>query len=113
MGLVSVPATAVYHPVPDDYWRWTQEGLRKVLAGNGDWSRIDLHPGGGTMACFGYLVAFYASAAIGERAVLAPLRLAVIAAINTVFGALDRVVPLHYPRKYTLIANFLAVVRKR
>lgn len=23
----------IYHPVPEDYWRWTHEGLRKKLAG--------------------------------------------------------------------------------
>ena len=111
IALVSTPATAAYHPVPTDYWRWTQEGLVKVMRDNGEWSRLDLRAGGGTMACFGYLLAFYVAGGLGHPA-LGPLRTASVAAVNAVFGALDRVVPLHYPRKYTLIANFLAVAEK-
>jgi SAM-dependent methyltransferase len=25
----------IYHPTPNDYWRWTNSGLQKVLEGNG------------------------------------------------------------------------------
>jgi SAM-dependent methyltransferase len=112
IALVAVPATAAYHPVPTDFWRWTQDGLVKILRDNGEWSRIDVHPGGGTVACFGYLIAFYVAGGLEHRA-FAALRAALVAAVNLLFGAFDRVVPLHYPRKYTLIANFLAVAHKK
>ena len=112
LALVAVPATAAYHPVPTDYWRWTQEGLVKLIGDNGDWSRVALRAGGGTAACFGYLIAFYIAAAFGDRPLRARIGGVLVALVNTLFGALDRVVPLHYPRKYTLIANFLAVAER-
>lgn len=111
IALVSTHGTAAYHPHPTDLWRWTQEGLVKVVRDSGEWAGVDLHPAGGTLACFGYLLSFYLAGALDQRAA-APLRRALIAVANAVFGGLDRVVPLHYPRPYTLIVNFLAVARK-
>jgi SAM-dependent methyltransferase len=112
IALVAVPVTTIYHPMPTDYWRWTQEGLVKVIHDNGDWSRVDLHAAGGTMASFGHLIAFYVAAAFGDRPLPARVGRLPVAAINVLFGMLDRVVPLHYPRRYTLIPNFLAVAEK-
>ena len=109
--LLSTHGTAAYHPGPTDFWRWTQEGLVKLLGDNGAWASVELEAAGGTMACFGYLVGFYLGGGLRTRA-LAPLRYALIAATNALFAALDRVVPLHHPRPYTLISNFLVVARK-
>ncbi len=109
--LLSTHGTAAYHPCPTDLWRWTQEGLVKLVRDNGDWSDVRLEAAGGTAACFGYLFGFYLGNALGARPLL-PLRVAVLAVVNVVFGALDRVVPLRYPRRYTLISNFLLVARK-
>jgi SAM-dependent methyltransferase len=110
--LLSTHGTAVYHPHPLDLWRWTQDGLTKLFEANGRWAELELEPAGGTAACFGYLVGFYVAAALGARA-LTPLRKTATTLINLLFAALDRVVPLHYPRRHTLIANFLVVARKQ
>ena len=110
--MLSTHGTAVYHPCPTDLWRWTQEGLVKLLRDNGGWRELRLEPAGGTPACFGYLIGFYVGAALNFRP-LAPIRAALIALVNVFFAGLDRLLPLHYPRSYTLIANFLAVARKR
>lgn len=112
LALVSTHGTTVYHPCPTDLWRWTQEGLVKLFRDNGAWSELDLEPAGGTAACFGHLVGFYVAAALGGAA-LTPVRRVALTLINGLFAALDRVVPLHYPRAYTLIANFLVIARKR
>jgi SAM-dependent methyltransferase len=112
VALVSTHGTAVYHPCPTDLWRWTQEGLEKLFRDNGNWSRVELAGAGGTAACIGRLIAFYVSAAL-EPAILSPVRRVVLGSVNLTFGLLDRIVPLHYPRRYTLITNFLVTARKR
>ena len=106
--LLSTHGTAMYHPGPTDLWRWTQEGLAKLLDDNGDWSRVGLTAAGGTAACLGYLMGAYLHAGLRP----APLRDAVVAVTNLAFAALDRMVPLHHPRPHTLISNFLVTARK-
>ena len=106
--LLSTHGTAMYHPGPGDLWRWTQEGLSTLVHENGDWSRVSLTAAGGTAACFGYLLGAYLYA--GLRPPL--LRDAVVGATNLAFAAVDRAVPLHHPRPYTLISNFLVTARK-
>jgi SAM-dependent methyltransferase len=109
--VLSTHGTAAYHPCPTDLWRWTQEGLEKLIRDNGEWTSLRLEATGGTAACFGYLLGFYVNGAL-QRRWTAPLRKALLAAICLTFGLLDRVVPLHYPRRATLIANFVVVARK-
>ena len=109
--LLSTHGTAVYHPGPSDLWRWTQEGLPKLVRENGSWSELRLEAAGGTAACFGYLVGFYVAAALGHR-LLAPFRYVLVAFVNLFFGALDGAVDLRPPRRHTLISNFLVVARK-
>ena len=109
--LLSTHGTTVYHPNPNDYWRWTQEGLPKLLHDNGGWSNVHLEAAGGTMACFGYLYALLVARALDAPGLRVP-RDVLLIAINVVFGAMDRVVPLHHPRRWTLISNFFAVARK-
>lgn len=110
--LLSTHGTAAWHPGPHDFWRWTHEGLEKVVRDNGGWSRVELTAAGGTAACFGYLIGGYLHGALRARP-LRPLRPLVLAASNALFAALDRVVPLHHPREHSLISNFLVVARKR
>jgi SAM-dependent methyltransferase len=109
--LLSTHGTAVYHPGPGDFWRWTQEGLPKLVNDNGAWRELRLESAGGTFACFGYLFGFYLDAALRGPA-LAPLRRPLVALVNVTFGALDRAVPLRPPRRHTLISNFLVIARK-
>ena len=110
--LLSTHGTTIYHPYPTDFWRWTQEGLVKLLGDNGEWSYVHLEGAGGTMACFGYLVGFYVGVMTRPRR-LKPVGHVLLAAINTVFAALDRVVPMHFPKPWTLISNFFVVARKQ
>lgn len=109
--LLSTHGTAAYHPCPTDLWRWTQEGFVVLLERAGSWSRIDVQAAGGTVACFGYLVGFYLDQVLRSPRLLA-LRVVVLACLNLACEALDRVVPMHHPRPFTLISNFLVVARK-
>jgi SAM-dependent methyltransferase len=107
--LLSTHGTAAYHPFPTDLWRWTQEGFVVLLERAGSWASIDVRGAGGTAACFGYLIGFYLNLAFGSRRLV---RLPLVVLVNLLFGALDRVVPLHYPHSFTLISNFFVVARK-
>ena len=37
--LASTHGTQVYHPSPQDYWRWTHAGLRRLFEENGEWEQ--------------------------------------------------------------------------
>jgi SAM-dependent methyltransferase len=57
--LASTHGVMVYHPNPDDLWRWTHAGLRRLFEEHGDWSAVTVTPGSGTAACVGMLLAIY------------------------------------------------------
>ena len=49
--LASTHGVQVYHPSPNDLWRWTHAGLEKLFRDNADWASLDVRPGAGTTAC--------------------------------------------------------------
>jgi SAM-dependent methyltransferase len=107
VALVSTHGTFPYHPAPTDYWRWTQDGLVKIFRDNGNWSELRLEPAGGTVACFGYILAWYIA-----KTGLGPISAVGIATVNWVASVLDRVWKRgQYPHTNTLIGNFLVVAR--
>ena len=57
--LASTHGVQWYHPSPVDYWRWTQEGLRRLFSTNADWRELEIEPSGGTTACLAMLVGAY------------------------------------------------------
>ena len=54
--LASTHGVQVYHPAPDDLWRWTHAGLERLFRDNADWSAVRVEPGAGTAACVGMLL---------------------------------------------------------
>ena len=54
--LASTHGVMLYHPNPQDYWRWTHTGLEKLFRDNGDWASVDVEPGAGTAAGLALLV---------------------------------------------------------
>jgi SAM-dependent methyltransferase len=110
VALISTHGTFPYHPAPQDFWRWTQEGLEKIFRDNGEWSEVTLDPAGGTVACFGYIIAWYLKAATNSVGI-GRLGRGLIAAVNLTSELLDKRVPLHYPDRWTLISNFLVVAK--
>ena len=64
--LASTHGVQVYHPSPDDYWRWTHAGLERLFRENGDWRSVTVTPGAGTTACLAMLLAIYVDLALAR-----------------------------------------------
>ncbi len=104
--LASTHGVYVYHPNPDDLWRWTHTGLERLFRANGDWSDVAVRPGSGTTACVAMLVA-HSVDLFFKQARLRVLGRPLVAALNTVAGALDRRAPmLRAPIPGSIFANY-------
>jgi SAM-dependent methyltransferase len=104
--LASTHGTMVYHPAPNDFWRWTHTGLDRLFRDNGDWSTVTVTPGSGTTACVGMLVAHYLDL-LFHRARVRPLGRPLVALVNRAAEALDRAAPLlREPIPGAIFANF-------
>ena len=101
--LASTHGVQVYHPSPQDYWRWTYAGLERLFVENAEWQSVEVTPGAGTAACLAMLLGIYTEIAL-RRSVLArpPVWL-----LNRTAAALDaRFASLREPRPGSLTANF-------
>jgi SAM-dependent methyltransferase len=107
--LASTHGVQVYHPAPDDLWRWTHTGLERLFAVNGDWSALTVRPGSGTTACLGMLVTTYMELLAGRAGLRRAVR-PLVAAVNRGAEAVDRRSPtLRAPVPGTLFANYHVV----
>jgi SAM-dependent methyltransferase len=107
--LASTHGVQVYHPAPDDLWRWTHAGLERLFADNGDWRSVTVTPSSGTTACVGMLISIYVEQA-AKRARLQPVGRAVIAGVNRAARAIDRRSEvLRSTRPGTIHANYHVV----
>lgn len=107
--LASTHGVQVYHPAPDDLWRWTHAGLERLFAQNGDWRSVTVTPSSGTTACVGMLISIYVEQA-AKRARLQPVGRAVIAGVNRAARAVDgRSELLRSTRPGTIHANYHVV----
>lgn len=107
--LASTHGVQVYHPSPEDYWRWTHAGLRRLFTEHADWESVEVRPGGGTASCLAMLLGVYTE--IAFRRVHAPqLAGGPVWLFNRAADALDgRVELLREPRPGSLTANFHVV----
>jgi SAM-dependent methyltransferase len=104
--LASTHGTQVYHPSPQDYWRWTHEGLRRLFEENGDWDSVAVQPGAGTATTLAMLLGTYVE--IGLRRTL--LAKPPVWLLNRLGAGLDaRFRSLRDPVPGSLIANFHVV----
>jgi SAM-dependent methyltransferase len=107
--LVSTHGVQVYHPNPDDYWRWTHAGLERLFRENAFWSAVTVTPASGTTACLGMLVATFIDL-LAKRARVRPLAAPAVAAVNVVARAIDGASPrLREPGPGTIFANYHVV----
>jgi SAM-dependent methyltransferase len=87
--LASTHGTQVYHPSPDDHWRWTHTGLERLFRTAADWRSVTVTPGAGTAACLGMLTATYIDLA-AQRLHAVGVGAVAIRAVNRAAAALDR-----------------------
>lgn len=107
--LASTHGVQVYHPNPEDYWRWTHTGLERLFRENADWALLSVTPGAGTAACLGMLINTYLDIAL-TRIHLSAVGRAVCAAVNKAAAVLDARAPsLREPVHTSLIANYHVV----
>jgi SAM-dependent methyltransferase len=97
-----------FHPYPVDLWRWTQQGLESLVADTPGLVLRELVPHRGTASALALLLNYYVDV-VTRRRMLAPVRWSMVAALNSVGLAGDRVRRLGYPNQDTLIHNFLVV----
>ena len=104
--LASTHGVQVYHPAPDDLWRWTHTGLERLFRDNADWTAVRVEPGAGTAACVGMLLGTFMHL-LAKRLGAPALAKPAIAALERRRGALDRRVPsLREPRPGAIFANY-------
>jgi SAM-dependent methyltransferase len=107
--LASTHGVQVYHPAPDDLWRWTHAGLERLFRENADWDTLSVRPGAGTAACLGMLVTHYIDLLAKRLALRRPARV-LVAAINLAAEAIDRRSRrLREPGPGTIFANYHVV----
>jgi SAM-dependent methyltransferase len=107
--LASTHGVQVYHPSPQDYWRWTQAGLQRLFETNASWQSVDVLPGAGTATCLAMLLGTYTEIAC-RRARVPQLAGGPVWLLNRAASALDgRVELLREPRPGSLTANFHVV----
>ncbi len=98
-----------FHPDPNDYWRWTQQGLPALFEDVPGLELVELVPHGGSGATLAIILNTpirQAARAGGSERLGTPL----IAAVNLLAGAIDRALP---PRaRQAMIPNFLVVARR-
>ena len=111
--LLTTHGTYYYHPLPNDFWRWTHAGLEKVLRDNGEWASVNVMPASGTTACIAMLLNIYIDLA-ARRAHVGALAKPLVAALNTAAAGIDgRSARLGGPGPGSLHANLHAVAVSR
>jgi SAM-dependent methyltransferase len=107
--LASTHGVQVYHPSPNDLWRWTHAGLERLFRENGDWAELEVRPGAGTTACLGMLLTHTIELLAGRahlRSAVRPL----VWGVNRAAEAIDdRVESLREPIPGTIFANYHVV----
>ena len=107
--LASTHGVYVYHPNPDDLWRWTHTGLERLFRAHGSWSAVTVTPSSGTTACVAMLAAHYVDL-LFKHARLRFLARPLVAGLNSTANAIDRAVPiLREPIPGSLFANYHVV----
>jgi hypothetical protein len=104
--LLSTHGVQVYHPAPEDLWRWTHTGLERLFRENADWSAVDVRPASGTTACVGMLLAHFVDL-LFHRVRARPLGRPLVWAINKTAAAIDASLPmLREPIPGSIAANY-------
>jgi SAM-dependent methyltransferase len=104
--LLSTHGVMVYHPSPNDLWRWTHEGLERLFLTNGTWDSVSVRPATGTTSTLALLLSIYVDLAT-RRAHVGALGRVVTRGLQAAAAAVDsRATILREPGPGTLHANY-------
>jgi SAM-dependent methyltransferase len=110
--LASTHGVQVYHPSPEDHWRWTHTGLELQFIRNAAWSSVTVQPAGGTATCLTAMTGIYLDL-LFRRAHLAPVAKGMVWLLNTTGPALDSRIPaLRETRPGSIFLNYHLVAEK-
>ncbi len=110
--LASTHGVQMYHPCPEDHWRWTHTGLELLFLRNAGWHSVSVTPAGGTATCLASLTATYVNL-LFRRAHLVPVGEGLVWLLNTGGDALDRRIPaLRATRPGSIFLNYHVVAEK-
>jgi SAM-dependent methyltransferase len=102
--LASTHGVMLYHPNPQDLWRWTHTGLERLFRDNG-FEDVTVRPGAGSAEALAMLLGNFVHL-LAKRAGAAALARPVISLLNLAAAALDRrVQQLRDPLPGSLFAN--------
>jgi len=110
--LASTHGVQVYHPSPEDHWRWTHSGLELLFLRNAAWSSVTVRPAGGTATCLASMSAIYLDL-LFRRMHLTPVAKGLVWLLNTSGSALDRRIPsLRATRPGSIFLNYHVVAER-
>jgi len=104
--LLSTHGVFHWHAYPNDYWRWTSEGLAKILGEH--FTQIEIHPNGGTMLLLCHIVGRGLVYVAERHWWLLWLQYTLYPLINLAGVLLDRFLPDH-----SLSINYLAIAQNQ
>jgi SAM-dependent methyltransferase len=103
--LMSTHGVFHHHPYPHDYWRWTHEGLTRIMSRH--FERPKIYAQGGTMLLMAHLMGRGVYSVAGKRWWLRWLRYTAYPVVNLMGLLLDRMVP-----DQSVSINYLVVAWK-
>ncbi len=109
--LASTHGVQVYHPSPQDFWRWTEAGLERLFQAAEGWASVTVTPASGSASCLAMLLSTYIDLA-AQHAGLRPAGRLPIAALNSLGEWLDARAPRLARGPGTLPANFHVLAEK-
>jgi SAM-dependent methyltransferase len=110
--LASTHGVQVYHPAPEDHWRWTHSGLELLFLRNAPWRSVKVYPAGGTATCLASMTGIYLDL-LFRRIHLTPVAKGSVWLLNTSGAALDRRLPaLRATRPGSIFLNYHVVAEK-
>ena len=110
--LASTHGAQVYHPSPEDHWRWTHTGLELLFLRNAGWRSVTVQPAGGTATCLASLTGVYLDI-LFRRVHLSPMAEGLVWLLNSTGAGLDRRIPsLRAAKPGSIFLNYHVVAEK-
>ncbi len=110
--LLSTPGTWLRDPGTQDYWRWTDEGLRFASEEAG-YEVLEVLPNGGIVACLTYLTVSALCGLSYQSRLLAPIRWLLVPVLNLLGETCDSTVNRLSPSsRLLLVGNYLLVAQR-